>query len=198
MTECCKPRSQRRRVRKQEEDSEAQGTPPSLCLWALGMNRRPGIIQEAATLCSSPFSPAEHPAPLKAGTQAPPQLPSRSPSVPLRHGLCRGCCGLLSQVWLSMAHCLSSKLCSRGNGEEVISPTVGRRQRWMGRQLRASAKQRRGSELHRVTAQLGGHRTGTSSPLPNTQQPGKLFYTQTAPSAVAASSPLLPIPDAGR
>lgn len=195
MTERCKPRSQRRRVRKQEEDSEAQGTPPSLCLDA-------GDEQKAWNHSGScnplPFSPAEHPAPLKAGTQAPPQLPSRSPSVPLWHGLCRGCCGLLSQVWLSMAHCLSSKLCSRGNGEEVISPTVGRRQRWMGRQLRASAKQRRGSELHRVTAQLGGHRAGTSSPLPNTQQPGKLFYTQMAPSAMAASSPLLPIPDAGR
>lgn len=198
MTEHCKPRSQRCKVRKQEEDSEAQGTPPLMCLRTLGTNRGPGIIQEAATHCSSPFSLAEHPAPLKAGAQAPPQLPSRSPSAALRHGLCGGCCGLLSQVRLSVARCLSSKLCSRGSGEEVISPTVGRRQRWMGRQLCASAKQRRGSELHQVTAQLGGHCTGTSSPLPNTQQPGKLFYTQMAPSAMAASSPLLSTPEAGR
>lgn len=43
----------------------------------------------------------------------------------------------VSQVCVSSAHCSSSKLCSRGNGEEVISPTVGRRQRWMGQQLRA-------------------------------------------------------------
>lgn len=45
----------------------------------------------------------------------------------------------------------------------------------------------------------GGLRAGTASPLPNTQQPGKLFHAQMAAADVAARSlcPLL-TRDAGR
>lgn len=68
--------------------------------------------------------------------------------------------------------CRSSKLCSRGNGEEAISPTVGRRQRWMGRQLRARAKRRQGSELHR--RQLGSAGSAQAPrlhyPIPSSQE----------------------------
>lgn len=99
-----------------------------------GTNRGPRNIQKAqelqhlALLLQHPLNqpvPKLHPVP-----------PSRCPAVPLQHVLAaEGAVASASQVCLSVAHCLSSKLCSRGNGEEVISPTVGRRQRWMGRQL---------------------------------------------------------------
>lgn len=129
-------------VREEEKDSEARGTPRPVCLRRSGTNCGPRSSQEAQepqSLALPPSAPESAPAPLDRPAPALcPVLPGRCPAVPLqRIPSAEGAAASVSQVCLSVAHCLSGKLCSRGNGEEVISPTVGRRQRWMGRQLRA-------------------------------------------------------------
>lgn len=116
--------SQAHEPEMQEEACEAQGTQTRTCLRRSGTHKELGALN--STGAAAPSSLPQRALPRAPRAPRPPRCSASS---------AEGAVVSVSQVCLSAAHCLSSKLCSRGNGEEVISPTVGRRQRWMGRQL---------------------------------------------------------------